>query len=149
MIHRCDSSALFLSSRFSAASFFSPFIYIYIFFRLLHINVHIHTRAFIYIFKFISINVRWTTKINDTDEWFISGLTHSQSWFLLYYDMRLIVVFLILISIHNQFFSFASQSVHIANNPSGESIDVQDGHPNHRLWQKMINTGRASPSADW
>ena len=67
--------------------------------------------------------------------------------------MRLILLFiLILISIHNQFFSFASQSVPTTTTlrtiPSAESIDVQDGHPNHRLWQKMISTGRASPS-DW
>ncbi|CAF0901842.1 unnamed protein product [Rotaria sp. Silwood1] len=25
-----------------------------------------------------------------------------------------------------------------------EMIDLQDGHPNHRLWQKMIDTGRSS-----
>ncbi|CAF3710523.1 unnamed protein product [Rotaria sp. Silwood1] len=25
-----------------------------------------------------------------------------------------------------------------------EMVDLQDGHPNHRLWQKMIDTGRSS-----
>ena len=31
---------------------------------------------------------------------------------------------------------------------TSDVIDLQDGHPNHRLWQKMIDSERAS-SHDW
>lgn len=67
--------------------------------------------------------------------------------------MRLILLLLLLVFwIQNQLFSSAAQplaTTTITTPPSPvEAIDVQDGHPNHRLWQKMIDTGRVPPN-DW
>jgi len=65
--------------------------------------------------------------------------------------MRLILLLLFfVIWIHHQIFSFGSQTVTetTASTTTTKVIDLQDGHPNHRLWQKMIETERAS-SIDW
>ncbi|CAF3221471.1 unnamed protein product [Rotaria socialis] len=48
-----------------------------------------------------------------------------------------------LIWIQNQIFIFAVHTV-TATTVATEVIDLQDGHPNHRLWQKMIDTGRST-----
>jgi hypothetical protein len=59
--------------------------------------------------------------------------------------MQLILLLLLFfIWIQNQIFSFASPTITTPRTV----IDLQDGHPNHQLWQKMIDTGRAS-SNDW
>ncbi len=63
--------------------------------------------------------------------------------------MRLILLLLLLfIWFHNQILSFASEKVTKTTTEITELIDLQDGHPNHRLWQKMIDTGRSS-CGDW
>jgi hypothetical protein len=63
--------------------------------------------------------------------------------------MRLILLpLLFVIWIHHQIFSFGSQTVTETTASPTKVIDLQDGHPNHRLWQKMIETERAS-SIDW
>jgi ABC-type transport system involved in multi-copper enzyme maturation permease subunit len=63
--------------------------------------------------------------------------------------MRLTLLLLLLfIWIHNQIFSFGSQILTRPTTAKTEVSDLQDGHPNHRLWQKMIDTERAS-SDDW
>jgi hypothetical protein len=64
--------------------------------------------------------------------------------------MRLILLLLFfVIWIHHQIFSFGSQTVtETTASTTTKVIDLQDGHPNHRLWQKMIETERAS-SIDW
>ncbi|CAF4618835.1 unnamed protein product [Rotaria socialis] len=48
-----------------------------------------------------------------------------------------------LIWIQNQIFIFAVHTV-TTTTVATEVIDLQDGHPNHRLWQKMIDTGRST-----
>jgi hypothetical protein len=63
--------------------------------------------------------------------------------------MRLILLLLLIsIWIHNQILSFASETVTTTTITPTEAIDLQDGHPNHRLWQKMMESGRSS-SSDW
>ena len=63
--------------------------------------------------------------------------------------MRLILLFLLIsIWIHNQILAFATQTVTTTTTIPTEVIDLQDGHPNHRLWQKMIDIGRSS-CGDW
>ncbi len=63
--------------------------------------------------------------------------------------MRLILLLLLLfIWIHNQIFSCASPIITTTTTAATQVIDLQDGHPNHQLWKKMIDTGRSS-SSDW
>ncbi|CAF1250073.1 unnamed protein product [Adineta steineri] len=72
--------------------------------------------------------------------------------------MRLILLqLLLLIWIHNHIFCFGLQRITStiattttlkSKSTKTDGIDLQDGHPNHRLWQKMIDTERAS-SGDW
>jgi len=63
--------------------------------------------------------------------------------------MRLILLLLLfVIWIHHQIFSFGSPTVTETTASTTKVTDLQDGHPNHRLWQKMIETERAS-SIDW
>lgn len=64
--------------------------------------------------------------------------------------MRLILLLLFfVIWIHHQIFSFGSQTVtETTASTTTKVIDLQDGHPNHRLWQKMMESGRSS-SSDW
>jgi hypothetical protein len=59
-----------------------------------------------------------------------------------------LLLLLLFIWILNQILSFASQTVTTKTTETTEVLDLQDGHPNHRLWQKMIDTGRLS-SGDW
>jgi len=60
--------------------------------------------------------------------------------------IRLLIFFSIWF--HNQILSFASQTYPSTLTTSTTITDLQDGHPNHQLWQKMIDTGR-TPSPDW
>jgi hypothetical protein len=64
--------------------------------------------------------------------------------------MRLTLLLLLLfICIHNHISSFGLQSIATTTSTTTtEVIDLQDGHPNHRLWQKMIDSGRSS-TGDW
>lgn len=63
---------------------------------------------------------------------------------------------ILLIPIYNQIFSLAIQIIStststtqtLTTKTTSDVIDLQDGHPNHRLWQKMIDSERAS-SRDW
>jgi hypothetical protein len=55
--------------------------------------------------------------------------------------MRLIKLLLtFLLWIDNQFVSFAAQTSTI------DTTDLEDGHPNHQLWRKMVDLGRPSYS---
>ena len=62
--------------------------------------------------------------------------------------MRLTLILLVIfIWDYNKIFPFGLQSV-ATTTKEAEVNDLQDGHPNHRLWQKMIDAGR-SPNSDW
>ncbi len=51
--------------------------------------------------------------------------------------MHFIQLFLTLILwIDNQVVSFAAQT------SIAETTDLEDGHPNHQLWRKMVDIGR-------
>ena len=55
--------------------------------------------------------------------------------------MHLILLLLLnFIWIYNRIFSFGLQTIA----KTTEVIDIQDGHPNHLLWQKIIGTERLS-----
>ncbi|CAF4490120.1 unnamed protein product [Rotaria magnacalcarata] len=50
--------------------------------------------------------------------------------------IQLILTFML--DINNQVASSASPTVTI------ETVDLEDGHPNHQLWKKLADTGRHS-----
>jgi hypothetical protein len=53
------------------------------------------------------------------------------------------LILTLMLWIQNQIVSFASQTTVTTTT---EATDLEDGHPNHQLWKKMIDPARSSSS---
>ena len=79
------------------------------------------------------------TNGNDTDDQFVSRLMPPcQSCLPASYAMHFkLILSTLMIWMQNRIVSCAVQTTTLA-------MDLEDGHPNHQLWRKMMDTGRSS-----